>query len=411
MSITGFINRKPIRRKKATILFLIVLSSFMFSTIFYYNFISNTPIPTNIPAVYITCDEEINEEDDVDCIIDLKQETIKSKIRLRGVTNANRAKKGYRINLYESKSLLGMREDNDWQLFSLYKDYDRMRVKLSMDLWCELLQYNPSAILPESRYVRLYLNGEFQGLYLLAEKNDRRLFKLDEWTNNIESSFILQAKFHTDLREYVEGSWEQDYPDKDNINLVDITLPELVNLMNNTSDEEFFDPINGIYSKFDKLNLIDFFVFNFFCLHKDFWVNNYFIIRNTNPSKLLLVPWDFDGTFGHWGSLKYSSTENNEFEIRQSNQLFNRLLDNPHFMEECKKRWQKLRDEIYKEEFILDMVSEIFEEIKDILKIELKMWHKDRFNDENFEPRDYLVSLTEWISERIEFCDSYFSQF
>ncbi len=407
-----FENKVPQHKAKKELILFTLIGSIMLSTFFYYNFIQNpTFIPSNIPAIYILCNDEINSEDYVDCVFDLNHESIDAKIKFRGVTNANRAKKGYRIELLERKSLLGMRIDNDWILFSLIKDHGRMNVKLSMDLWRSLKSENPTAILPATRYVRLYLNEKFQGLYLLSEKNDRRLFELDTRQRDFDTSFIFQVKFRTTLKEYEKILWEQDYPNLEDINVMDVIAPNLLFFINNSTDSEFFNPSNGIYSKFDKLNLIDFFVFNFFILHKDFWNRNYFIIRNTIPSKLLLVPWDFDGSFGTYSSLIYDSTENPELEISEKNELFNRLMKNEQFMEECKEHWFYLREKLWTEDFILDKVSEMYEEIRDILEIELSMWDPNTIKEKDFELNEYAKYLFDWIPERLEFCDLYFSEF
>ena len=73
----------------------------------------------------------------------------------------------------------------------MYYDSPRMRIKLSFDLWRSLRETNTTTILPKSKYVSLYINGEFRGLYLLAERNDRRLFKLDDYQNNLNFVFRI----------------------------------------------------------------------------------------------------------------------------------------------------------------------------------------------------------------------------
>jgi hypothetical protein len=320
-------------------------------------------------------------------------------------------KTGYRIELSEEKSLLGMRKDDDWLLLAMFSDLNHMQIKLSMDLYRSLDPTNPTAILPDSEYVCLYINGDFQGLFLLTEKNDRRLFGLDDAQNNINSSLIFQSSyFHKNFKQYLNEEWEQDWPNEDeDIFIMDEIMTELVSFVSTTSDSEFFDPNTGVYSVFDKQNLIDFFLFNFFILHDDFWDHNYFIVRNTYPSKFFLVPWDFDRCFGLWLRRESSYDENHEEFLISNNELFNRLLSDEEFIQACKDRWRYLREQLWTEEFILDMVSDMYKDIKLILEIDSNMWYPWLFEkDWNLRVEEAVDHLFDWIPKRLEFCDIYF---
>ena len=407
-----FKSKNPPRRWKKEIILFTTIAFLMISTIYIYTyFLYPSFKASNLPAIHIVCDKEINDKTYVDCIIELESDRVKADIKLRGETAYKYPKKSYRLQLADPKALLGMRKDDDWILFSLYNDHQRLNTKLSMDIWRSLDSDNPTAILPRSRYVKLFINGNFIGLYLLAEKEDRRLFKLDDSQNNIYSSFIFQAKYWTILDKYDKTCWEQDWPNEDEgIFIIDYILPDLISFINDTSDEVFFNPINGIYSKFDKLNLIDFYIFNFFIQHKDFWSKNYFIVRQTYPNKLFLIPWDFDSSIGgRWGL--YDAEENRESTIREKNILYNRLLNNDDFKHDCKNRWIDLRENIWTDNFLLDMASDNYEEIKDILELELKMWKRESNNKKNFDINQEINELYHWISDRLDFCDLYFSEF
>jgi len=408
-----FKDKKQRGRKKKEFWILILCGSFILSTIFYFSYIYASPIITSkLPSINIICNEEINGDDYVECIFELENnEPVKAKIKLRGTTVTKYPKKGYRIALSNQKSMLGMRKDDDWLLFALYRDHRRMKVKFSMDLWGTLDDTNPTCILPESRYVKLFLNSEFQGLYLLSEKIDRKLFGLDDAQNNIDSSLIFQVKYWTTLNEYEEIAWEQDWPNEDNgIFIMDEILTELIVFINNTSDEVFFDPSNGIYTIFDKLNLIDFYIYNFFLIHKDFWSKNYYLVRNTNPSKFFLIPWDFDNIIeGRWSL--HGVNDNHESKIRDLNELYNRLIGNEEFMRDCKERWLYLRNELWTDDFILDLLYDLYEEIEDILGIELEMWTPPVLEREPYNLDAHVNELFQWFPERLAFCDSYFDQY
>jgi spore coat protein CotH len=418
--LKGLNNKMPMHRRRKELIVIFLITSFIISLIFFYTYIKYSPItPSKYPRINIICDEKIERDNYLECTFELISENpnyiispIKSKIKLQGMTNAELPKKGYRLELSKEKSLLGMRRDDDWILFAMYLDYPRMRIKLSFDLWRSLEPTNPTAILPKSEYVSVYLNGEFKGLYLLAEKADRRLFDLDDAQDNIDSSLIFESRSNDCFRFYSKSRWQQDWPNEyEEIYIMENILTELIFFINNSDDEKFFDPETGVYTKFDKLNLIDFLLFNFFQVHIDFWSNNFYVIRNTNPSKFFLIPWDFDGSFGQKGSEKHSVTENPESLIISVNRLYERLLDNKEFRHDCKNRWIYLREELWTEEYILDILSDIYEEIKEILEIEVLKWKRiiEKEDDgKEFIIDEYINDLYQWIPKRLEFCDEYF---
>jgi len=405
-----FKNKLPMRKRKKEIFSIIIGASLILSTVFYFTYIYNTPIILyNYPRININCEDEITRKDFVNCTFDVNTNDdsnvispINARIKIRGSGrgwNAKSPKKEFRIELSQQISVLGMREDDDWQLLAMYYDLPRTRIKLSIDLWGSLEPTNPTAILPKTRYVCLFLNGDYQGLYLLAERIDRRLFDLDDSQSNIDSSLIFQASF----------PWHQDWPN--HIPVMDDIMTPLFHFFENATEEEFFDIDTGIYTKFDRTNLIDFFLFNFFIAHLDFWNYNYFIVRNSNPSKFYLIPWDFDYSFGQMGGNFLLYSEDHELEIRR-NPIYNRLIDNEEFMGDCKNRWISLRDEIWTEDSILDMLEEYYEEIGDLYEIEKTMWDPEVVKskwDEKFE--ESVHHLKQYIPARLEYCDEYFSTY
>jgi len=400
----SYVGKKPRRRKFRDLIFFFTAASIIFSMIFYFNYKQTMiDVPDNLPKVYITCQHRINKYNYRDCVIDVDQDSTIAEIKIRGAFNALFDKVGYRLRLYKQTSYLGMRTDDDWQLFAMYLDYPHMRVKLSFDLWRSLELTNPTAILPDSKYVNVFINEDYIGLYLLTEKNDRKLFGLDRGQDNMDSSLIFQLKDFCDLREYKSRTWEQDLPIPDeDTEIMDRILSSLIYFINNSSDSEFFNPNSGIYSIFDKTNLIDFYVYNFFTQHLDFWNKNYFIMRNTYPSKFFLIPWDFDASFGQWHELKYAANLNVEQQARDKNALYDRLLSDDSFRNDCKKRWFELREDLWTENYIMDMLFEMYEDIKDSIKISMAIYDLDDKAD------SYINYLIQWIPDRIEYCDYYF---
>lgn len=138
-------------------------------------------------------------------------------------------KKSWQIKLSAKASLLGMKPAKKWLLISNVKDPSMMRNKLFLDMAkeCGL----PGALSCE--WADLYVNGEYQGLYLLCEKVDVASGRLEigdleaenkELNGDVESyqnytlageeETLLQGWFLYENPVNIEGGYllEMEYP-------------------------------------------------------------------------------------------------------------------------------------------------------------------------------------------------------
>ena len=86
----------------------------------------------------------------------------------RGNSSWYKEKKPYSMTLNRETDLLGMGQANNWVLMANAMDPSHLRNKAVYDLAAEA----GMAYTPECRWVDLYLNGEYAGLYLLTERNE-----------------------------------------------------------------------------------------------------------------------------------------------------------------------------------------------------------------------------------------------
>ncbi|MDD6628118.1 MAG: CotH kinase family protein [Lachnospiraceae bacterium] len=102
-------------------------------------------------------------------------------------------KKSYGIKLKDDADLLGMGSARSWILLSNVEDNTYLRNKITFDMAIEAGMTGA----PESRYVDLYLNNEYHGMYLLCEKieaGENRIPMVDlglenkRYNKNIEQS-------------------------------------------------------------------------------------------------------------------------------------------------------------------------------------------------------------------------------
>lgn len=108
------------------------------------------------------------------------------KFHVRGNVSSLLSKKPYKLELCDADgnpvkhNLLDMREDDDWNLNSLFTDTSKIREKLGYTVWdtickAENAPFNSSAV----EYTEVLLNNEYQGLYGLMLPIDRKLFNMD----------------------------------------------------------------------------------------------------------------------------------------------------------------------------------------------------------------------------------------
>lgn len=86
----------------------------------------------------------------------------------RGNSTWDQEKKPYNLELSVAADLLGMGQAENWVLLANHYDPSHIRNQIVFDYARDLgLSYSP-----ESKWVDLYLNGEYAGLYMLCERNE-----------------------------------------------------------------------------------------------------------------------------------------------------------------------------------------------------------------------------------------------
>jgi len=150
----------------------------------------------NLPIIYIEVAESIPGKPGVPCSLKLvyprslggfNTGLLSGRIEIRGGVSRGYPKKSYNFELDKSVRLLDMRKDDDWILTSSYIDRTLIRIKLSFDLFKSLSERGKKRFAVDSRFVEVYLNEDYQGVYLLMERLDAKLLNLRKY--NIEDDY------------------------------------------------------------------------------------------------------------------------------------------------------------------------------------------------------------------------------
>lgn len=149
----------------------------------------------------------------VDCLVSLACEgesfsfsDTEAGIRLRGNdTRLFYPKKPYRIKFDEKTSLFGHPENKSWVLLALYNDFSLIKDHLAFSLADRIMGED---FVPAHHYVDLYIDGKYQGIYLLTDQVNEKEGRLDvEYSfdeNDTEVPFFVELD-HRAPEEGIEG--------------------------------------------------------------------------------------------------------------------------------------------------------------------------------------------------------------
>jgi hypothetical protein len=359
-------------------------------------------------------------------------------ITVRGNTSKRFAKKNYKFKLVNRRGeeincpLIGLRNDGDWILEASYNDFSKTRKKVAMDIWCDMstVYYNNkirNGI--NSKYVEVFIGDNYQGLYLLRERLDKKQLQLEDNSDGSNGGILYKcfdrgssgnrfANF-IDKPTYPEsdntGRWgnlEVVYPKSkcNDINLLPFyKLAELVAL---ADDERFVEEIGSII---DYDNIAEYFLFvNLIKGYDNLGKNIYWSIADTNDSKrnkLIMTAWDLDATFGRdWHNIKIDSSS------MLYNNLFKRLIKlNPdNFVELVKTKWNTLRNDTITYQNIKEKYETEYNMLKSsrALDREADRWNEYLMNANDIDVDFCVVDvgseikyILKWTDSRIKYLD------
>jgi hypothetical protein len=355
--------------------------------------------PCSLPLINLTVDTtQVGAQTYAPAFIEIadpKGESFcgRCKVRYRGLSALAYAKKSFSVKLVDEAgekldaNLFGIRLDNSWILDAMAIDRIRMRNRICFDIWNSINRTPyPTSFGgrngTEGRFVELFINGQYHGLYCLTDKIDRKLLGLKKakvsaegevrvrgilykgvsW-NEYDDIYLLSYK-ESPTDTIVWNSWELKYPDEYPSQGTWMPLMELIDFCSErTSDDKFEIEVND-YFYVD--NLIDYVVFTFAMLIGDNLYNNTFlsVVDIESRHQYLLTPWDMDASMG--GSWNGSYNNKVAYIGRYDTPApFNRLMAEnlAGFQDKVKQRWQQYRKGVLSIDSVyqwLDRYSDMF---------------------------------------------------
>ncbi len=342
-------------------------------------------------------------------------------IETRGGSANSQPKKSFSIefnkisSLDEEKniSLFGMGADDDWILDATYIDKSNMRNRVSFELWKDIQSEAMEGgrnTLPSStkgRYVEVFINSEYSGLYCLSEYIDEKRLHIKDLS---DQSFLYKAEHWSPATTYSGlpdtlnttikwAEWEQKFPNPDVLSIWK-PLYDFVEFIVESPDEIFIDSIAD-YLEIDQA--IDFFILINLIQGSDNAGKNVFMTKTSIDEPFFISPWDMDASWGrNW--LGEETTMNGVVTFKIYQRLLNQNPEN--YSQRLANRWSELRSGVLAYENIIESFDQYHQEItlSGAAKRESRRWPESLPEFEN-----EILYLENWIAGRLIVLDTYFN--
>ncbi|MCX8155307.1 MAG: CotH kinase family protein [Verrucomicrobiae bacterium] len=370
----------------------------------------------NLPVVFLTVTNPLSRETPVPALMQLAYppgsrqgvtNALPLQLRYHGATSLGFPKKSYRLSLSNAVPLLGMSRKSGWVLNAAYIDRSLMRHKLAYDIFRSFSEPRAPRHAADSRFVEVYLNQRYQGVYLLMERVDRQLLGLRPFhSNDFSHSVIYKAEDHAaNFGQSGRGGFEQREPDPERKEYWR-PLELFTRFTSSASPQEFWDAERGIAHRLDLGNAIDFHILVQVTANSDGITKNFLLARDGQESgpqtnKFFFVPWDYDGTFGrNWNATPYPHN------VWLSNPLFDRLMQKAEYRQRFIARWKQLRAGPLAEATLVAMMDANVKTLGEAVQRNLQRWPTDRggYPDRLTFEQD-IEQMKTWLARRLQWLD------
>ncbi len=382
--------------------------------------LSRTMDDTGLPRIDIVTENGVqilSKEEYVNCTVsisDTEEEFCFSEasagIRGRGNDTWNYyPKKPYRIKFTEKTSVFGEEEHKSWVLLALYNDFSMIKDRLAFAMAGAVMT---NGFVPSCHYVELYINGSYQGLYLLTDQ-------IDEDRLGVQSNFTAED---TEVPFFVELDARAPEEGTEGVDWFSVGgRPYAIKYPDATEryTEEQFDFIKDYIERVDALcrkenvtmaeleTLIDMESFMDYYLIQEAmgqpeinWKSVY--MSREVGGKLKMGPvWDFDWAAMGPSTGRYKNNYRDQYEdFRSVDNWFAALYEgSPEFRASLAERWEMIRPGL------LDAIDQVEKELPALERAALRdrlRWHWYRIRG-GFGA--YSEEVLEWCQRRMDWLD------
>ena len=352
---------------------------------------------SDLPLVLVNTAHTAIESTDqyVDAVFSVDGKILKGSIRGRGHATWQYNKKPYKIRLNTEESLLGFGESREWVLLAEYTDLSLMRTAFMFEL-ARLAGVSYSLAY---KHVELYLNNEYQGVYVLAESVQRSPSRV----NIAADGFIIEDNqyWESEPDGFESGlgkHYTYKYPHAKDLSETDRKY--ITSFIKKVEGTIFERP--GTYLDLDSFA-------QWFLVTELLGVYdpNIYYVLPARGERLRMGPvWDAEGSLGLSGRRPDEDTPEpgktaTGFPVCSGSYYFSYLLRNPDFILCVKRNWEALKPLIpgYKQQ-----LQSLFESLSDAMENNFHRWPV------NAKPRCWeaeFAFISDYFDRRAAWFDGY----
>lgn len=340
------------------------------------------------------------------------------ELRGRGNSSWKMPKRSYQIKFREKRSLLGMKEAKKWLLIANYADASLMRNRLICDLAGELMDYAA-----DSRYVDLWINGEYLGNYLLCEKvevGDGRLNLKDDRGILVEVDNFYYYETEDQFEGPISGS-HFTLKDARNASMgaeafaeFETFIAQLESLL--YAEEKDWEQISNMI---DVDSFVKYYFMQELAENSDSCRTSLYMYRDGPDDRLHIGPvWDFDKAVGYSMRTKFGGNTEVDYVKNIQDYMgtekdiswYTELFRIPEFQEEAERVYTEQIGEVF---HLSDaLIDQYCTEIGDSADRNFERWPitgipencgHDPYTYETWE--EAVKGLREWVNARVAYLD------
>ncbi|MBQ6886502.1 MAG: CotH kinase family protein [Lachnospiraceae bacterium] len=331
----------------------------------------------------------IENDNYVNTVMDSPSLKTNGLIKIRGASSSTFEKKQYGIKLLDENeqeselSVLGMEADEDWVLSNSILDSSCIRNYMAYNIGGQIFPYTP-----EAKFCEVIMKDgdtyNYCGLYLLTEtvkKAEGRVNIADFDANENQLSYII-CRDRRNQTKTTMSTWASDsqlcygwftfqYPKEelltdDVVHRVEEQLSTIEKVLYSEDYEEFLT-----YPKYiDVDSFVDYFVVNEFFMNYDSGNNSTYYYQD-HAHKLSMGPlWDYDNCWDNY-SMEAGDAEYIVFILRP---WFEKLVQDPAFVEQVCERYAELRETILSTEYIESFIDDTVSYLGNAIKRDRSRW-------------------------------------
>ncbi|MDR1727550.1 MAG: CotH kinase family protein [Acidobacteriota bacterium] len=323
------------------------------------------------------------------------------EVRGRGNTTWMYPKKPYRIKFAEKTPLFGLTKAKSWVLLANYQDPTFMMNSVAFEMGRRFgLPFTNHYV-----HVELFLNGDYQGSYVLTEQVQvgKGRVDIDE-----DDGFLVELDFHYDEEpRFRSDKYNLPVMIKSPEDLTDPSGYDFVKDAVNGLETAMYDasfPESGYRELIDMDTFVDFLLINEIVKNGELYNPGSTYMYKDAGGKIGMGPlWDFDCGFGQYYQEYFSAgSYKSAIAPQDVHPFFKRFFEDRVFVAKYKDRWVEMREQVGE---MPDFIDSLAAAIHKSAEENSLRWKDLKWGDAEHDSS--VAAMKVWWQERMKYLDKY----